>query len=102
MKLALSSGAIKYHNIDKLVLYLKGRFSSNALCYFFKQRDVQKQVFYSTAVVAAILAYVFWEDPDIVEFRYGIIITALLFLLIASPLQSLVSSVLSSQPFSCF
>jgi len=51
-------------------------------------------VFYGTAFVAALLAYVFWEDPDIVEFRYGIIITALLMLLIASPLASLVSSVL--------
>jgi hypothetical protein len=71
------------------------------VCYFFEQRDVQKQVFYATAFVAALIAYVFWEDPDVVELRYGIIITALLLLLIASPLMSLVSTVLSSQPFSC-
>jgi solute carrier family 50 protein (sugar transporter) len=63
---------------------------------------VQKQVFYATAGVAALIAYVFWEDPDVVEFRYGIIITILLMLLIASPFLQLVSSVLSSQPFSCF
>jgi solute carrier family 50 protein (sugar transporter) len=72
------------------------------MCYFLKQRDVQKQVFYATAFVAALIAYVFWEDPDVVEFRYGIIITALLMVLIASPLLSLVSSVLSSQPISWF
>ena len=72
------------------------------MCYFFKQKDVQRQVFYATAYVAALIAYVFWEDPDKVEFRYGIIITVLLMLLIASPLASLVSSVLSSQPFTYF
>lgn len=50
-------------------------------------------MFYATAFVAALIAYVFWESPDLVEFRYGIIITILLMLLIASPLLSLVSSV---------
>lgn len=62
------------------------------ICYYIyseNKRDVQKQVFYATAFVAALIAYVFWEDPDVVEFRYGIIITALLMCLIASPLLSL-------------
>jgi hypothetical protein len=59
--------------------------------YFCKQRELQKQVFYTTAFVAAIIACAFWENPDFVEFRYGIIITTLLMLLIASPLLSLVS-----------
>jgi biotin transporter BioY len=61
---------------------------------FFQQRDVQKQMFYATAFVAGLIAYTFWEDPDLVEFRYGLIITALLMLLIGSPLLSLVSSAL--------
>lgn len=61
---------------------------------FFQQREVQKQVFHATAFVAALIAYVFWENPDLVEVRYGIIITTLLMLLISSPLLSLVSSVL--------
>jgi hypothetical protein len=60
----------------------------------FQQRDVQKQVFYATAFVAGLIAYAFWENPVLVEFRYGVIITALLMLLIGSPLHSLVSSVL--------
>jgi len=51
---------------------------------------VQQQVFYATAFVAALIAYVYWEDPDVVEFRYGLIITVLLMLLIGSPLLSLV------------
>jgi len=62
------------------------------ICYYIyseNKSDVQKQVFYATAFVAALIAYVFWEDPDIVEFRYGLMITILLFLLIASPLLSL-------------
>jgi len=50
---------------------------------------VQQQVFYATAFVAALIAYCYWEDPEEVEFRYGIIITVLLMLLIASPLVSL-------------
>jgi solute carrier family 50 protein (sugar transporter) len=62
----------------------------------FKQRELQKQIFYTIAFVAALIAYVFWESPDIVEFRYGIIVTALLMLLVASPLISLVSSALAS------
>jgi len=62
------------------------------ICYYIycaNKRDVQQQVFYATGFVAALLAYVFWEDPDIVEFRYGLIITVLLMFLIASPLLSL-------------
>jgi biotin transporter BioY len=61
---------------------------------FFQQREVQKQVFCATAFVAALIAYAFWENPDLVEVRYGIIITTVLMLLIGSPLLSLVSSVL--------
>lgn len=62
------------------------------LCYYIyseNKRDVQKQVFYATAFVAGLIAYAFWEDPNLVEFRYGLIITALLMLLIGSPLLSL-------------
>ncbi|XP_066586368.1 sugar transporter SWEET1 isoform X3 [Prorops nasuta] len=38
------------------------------------------------SVVAAILAYVEIENPDNIEYRYGMIVTAIFFLLIASPL----------------
>jgi solute carrier family 50 protein (sugar transporter) len=55
---------------------------------------MQKQIFYTTSFVASLIAYAFWEDPDLVEFRYGIIVTTMLMLLLASPLLSLVSSVL--------
>ncbi|KDR15496.1 sugar transporter SWEET1 [Zootermopsis nevadensis] len=62
------------------------------LCYYIyseNKRELQKQIFYTTAFVAALIAYVFWENPDFVEFRYGLIITTLFMLLIASPLLSL-------------
>jgi hypothetical protein len=61
---------------------------------FFQQREVEKQVFYATSFVAALIAYTFWENPDLVEVRYGFIITTVLLLLIGSPLLSLVSPVL--------
>lgn len=45
----------------------------------------------SGAVSAAILAYGEYEDPDVLEFRLGVLLTVLLFGLIASPFLSLVN-----------
>lgn len=43
------------------------------------------------AFSAACVGYTEYEDPSIVEYRYGLIITAFMFWLIASPLFGLVS-----------
>ena len=43
------------------------------------------------AFVAVFLGYAQWEKPELIEFRYGVIVTVLLLLLIASPLVHLVS-----------
>lgn len=62
------------------------------LCYYIycqQKKELQIQILYTTAFVGAMIAYVGWESPDVLEFRYGIIITALLMLLIGSPLLSL-------------
>lgn len=43
------------------------------------------------AISAALIGYSEYEDPKLIETRFGTIITALMFYLIASPLFSLVS-----------
>lgn len=48
------------------------------------------QIGISGALSAVILAYSEYEDPEKVEFRLGVLLTVLLFGLIASPLLSLV------------
>ena len=45
----------------------------------------------AAAFVASLIGYTQYEDPKVVEFRYGLILTAILYLLIASPLLGLVS-----------
>lgn len=43
------------------------------------------------AFTAALIGYAEKEDPKLVEYRFGLIITAFMFYLIASPLLGLVS-----------
>ena len=56
----------------------------------FLQKELQTQVIYTTAFIGALLAYVQLESAEVVEFRFGIILTILMMLLIASPFMSLV------------
>lgn len=41
------------------------------------------------ALIVAIIAYAQYEDPEVVQFRFGLIVTALLFGLVGSPLLEL-------------
>ncbi|XP_069683930.1 sugar transporter SWEET1 [Periplaneta americana] len=62
------------------------------LCYYIycqNKKELHTQIMYTIAFVGVLIAYVYWESPDVLEFRYGIIITALLMFLIGSPLLSL-------------
>ncbi|KAJ9589595.1 hypothetical protein L9F63_017180, partial [Diploptera punctata] len=62
------------------------------ICYYIysqEKKDVQGQVFYMTVFVSSLIAYTYWEATEVVEFRYGFILTVLMMLLIASPLFSL-------------
>ncbi|XP_066997602.1 sugar transporter SWEET1 [Anabrus simplex] len=62
------------------------------VCYYIYTHEkgaVLTQLMYSTAFVGVLLGYTAWESPDLIEFRFGMIITILLMLLIASPLFSL-------------
>lgn len=44
----------------------------------------------AAAFAASLIGYTQYEDPKVVEFRYGLILTGILYLLIASPLFGLV------------
>lgn len=64
--------------------------------YFFPQAKVIKQVGKAVVFFGSILLYVNMEDPKVVLFRFGIITTSLMLLLIASPLLELVFVVINS------
>ncbi|GLG99656.1 hypothetical protein R5R35_008341 [Gryllus longicercus] len=62
------------------------------VCYYIytdDKKSVRSQSFLASLFVGAFILYAKLESPDLVEFRYGVIITVLLMLLIASPLFSL-------------
>lgn len=68
-------------------------------CLFYFQYTHEKmkiwgQMGVAGAFSAGLIAYTAAEDPALVENRFGMIITALMFLLIASPLFGLVSAFL--------
>lgn len=50
------------------------------------------QIGIAGALSAATIAYSQYEDPNVVEFRFGLIITVFLFSLVASPFLSLVNN----------
>lgn len=56
------------------------------------QASVVKTIGKAILFFGSILLYVQMEDPEKVLFRFGIITTVLMFLLIASPLFQLVSN----------
>ncbi|KAB0794360.1 hypothetical protein PPYR_11199 [Photinus pyralis] len=62
--------------------------------------EIYKPLSYGVALVAVLLAYTSWEDPTVVEYRYSIITTVLLLLLIGSPLFQ-VSDIVKTKDASC-
>lgn len=56
-----------------------------------EKTQVWAQTGYSGAFLAAVIAYTYYEDPKVLPFRYGILLTAILFYLVGSPLLGLVS-----------
>lgn len=68
------------------------------MVYYMYSRDKVNEVWLQTgmaiAVCVALLAYAEMEDPKLIENRFGSIITAFMFYLIASPLLNLVSTII--------
>lgn len=67
------------------------------ICFFYCYTNNVKektlaftQMGYAGAFLAAIFAYTFVENPEVLPFRYGLILTAVLFYVVGSPLLSLV------------
>lgn len=56
-----------------------------------KYRDVLKPLGIGALIVAIFLGYAEIEDPKNLEFRYGLIVTVLMLLLLGSPLLHVVS-----------
>lgn len=53
--------------------------------------DFGKSYVKAGAFVAVLISYVMMEDPEKLEFRFGIIVTIFMFVLISSPLLNVVS-----------
>ncbi|XP_053979007.1 sugar transporter SWEET1 isoform X2 [Hylaeus anthracinus] len=66
-----------------------------AVYYYFTPhtKDTRTLIGKAAVFVAAFLVYAQVENPEKIEFRYGLIVTALLLLLIASPLVHLFQNV---------
>lgn len=67
------------------------------ICFFYCYTNNVKdktlaftQMGYAGAFLAAIFAYTFVENPEVLPFRYGLLLTAVLFYFVGSPLLSLV------------
>lgn len=62
------------------------------ICYYYYCPDrnaLMSSVSKAVALVAVLLAYANWESKENVEFRFGMIVTALMLILIGAPLKSL-------------
>lgn len=55
--------------------------------------EVYKPASFGILLVAVILGYAEWEESDKIEYRYGLLITILQLLLLASPLRDLVNDI---------
>lgn len=55
-----------------------------------EKMKVWAQIGAAGAFAAGVIAYAQYEDPTVIEFRFGMIITLFLFALVASPFLSLV------------
>lgn len=57
-----------------------------------KWHQIFKPSAVGAALIAVLLAYIGYEDPELLESRYGLIITILMLLLLGSPLLEVVSA----------
>lgn len=56
-----------------------------------KWEELYVPLSYGTALVAASLSYAGWENPENLEYRYGLYVTVLMLLLLGAPLADLVN-----------
>lgn len=72
------------------------------ICFFYnytnsvkEKTQVWVQLGYTLAFVVAVIAYCALENPVVLTFRYGLLVTAILFYLVGSPLLDIVSTLVN-------
>lgn len=68
------------------ILYIAfyNAYSSN------KSGEIYKPSIYGLGLIVALFSYISWEQDDLVEYRFGLIMTVLMLLLMGSPLVEVV------------
>lgn len=56
-----------------------------------KWQQIYKPSAFGALLIAVLLGYIGYEDPELIESRYGLIMTVLMLCLLGSPLLELVS-----------
>lgn len=56
-----------------------------------KWHQILKPSAVATVIIAVLLSYIGYEDPSLIESRYGLIVTVLMLALMGSPLLEVVS-----------
>ncbi|XP_025828943.1 sugar transporter SWEET1-like [Agrilus planipennis] len=51
-----------------------------------KKQDIHQPIMWGTILMTVIFAYTFWEEEELIEYRYGLIVTVLMLGLLGSPL----------------
>lgn len=72
------------------------------LCYFIYSRNTWEEIYRPClrgfGLIAALFTYMAWEDPSKVEYRYGLIVTILMLLLMGAPLREVVCKLYNTMP----
>lgn len=84
---ALNLKILFYKKVNHLHVSFQAKFNN----LFSFQVSVLKQIVYGAIFTGIILLYVNYESPELLEHRFGLLITVLLLTLIGAPLFSLVS-----------
>lgn len=78
-------------NVNVAAILLNSLYLGFYLTYALdKYQEVIVPALKGSALIAILLTYVAYENPDLVEFRYSFIVTALMLLLMGSPLAEVV------------
>lgn len=62
-----------------------------------RKNEVVKPLVKGLTVITVLLGYARWENSDVLEYRYGFIVTILMLLLLGSPLVDIVSNYFYSE-----
>lgn len=91
LKFAILLNDPNMFNVNVAAILLNSLYLGFYLTYALdKYQEVIVPALKGSALIAILLTYVAYENPDLVEFRYSFIVTALMLLLMGSPLAEVV------------